>query len=314
MFRRDSRVVAYLFSLLGLATQRHYDTALGAFGRWCQQRVVPWAQLGEEERDWFLSEYLLDLKEEEGSTLQLGRYTLAAVQKTNARHRYTIGWKIITAWAKETPVVQAPPMPESLAMALAVLFVGAGMSEPRLRSSLCGAGVAVLLCFCGLMRIGEALAVTVGNVAISGCQMVLTLPTSKTGLARRVIIDNPRVVKFISYYLKMFPHDPRRRVVGINYAFFVKWFGKLLSQLHADHYNFRSHSLRRGGATALFMKGVDLRSIMVIGGWSSESSCRLYIRAGEAALISMANRADPRGALLTQALSQIGEHVFAVAL
>ena len=52
---------------------------------------------------------------------------------------------------------------------------------------------------------------------------------------------------------------------------------------------FRTHSCRRGGASAIALKGISLQDITHFGRWASESSCREYVKKGEVLLLKDAN-------------------------
>ena len=55
--------------------------------------------------------------------------------------------------------------------------------------------------------------------------------------------------------------------------------------LGLQHIPFRTHSFRRGAATALAMEGMPIADIMVLGRWASERSAKIYIQKGEVLLL-----------------------------
>ena len=57
--------------------------------------------------------------------------------------------------------------------------------------------------------------------------------------------------------------------------------------LGLEHVQFRSHSLRRGGATQLALDNWSFTDIMAAGRWASERSCRLYVMKGEVMVLSL---------------------------
>ena len=255
------------------------------------------AHLSEEEQDWLLSDFLLELREDLSMSVQDGRYAVAACQKRCPRRRYTIAWKVITAWQADKPPVQAPPMPEDLAMALSVVLAGAG----RWAESL-----VTVLCFCGLLRVGEALTLRRESLVFNDNQLVILLRYAKTGEHQRAVITNMRVISFIRELLRR--GTCPLQAARTSYSIYRRFFLLGLSALGCDKYGFRSHSLRRGGATTLFARGTHLPQIMVAGRWVSESSCRLYVRTGEAALIQIL-RSESQN-LAIGLLSRLGSQVF----
>ena len=70
--------------------------------------------------------------------------------------------------------------------------------------------------------------------------------------------------------------------------------------------------MRRGGATQLFIIGLPLSTIMMFGRWASESSCRLYIRQGEAAMIQIERGLDMRSTARVGALAALGPYIVVV--
>ena len=144
-----------------------------------------------------------------------------------------------------------------------------------------------MLCFVGLLRVGEALCLRPESFLVSEAAAVVLLPRTKRGMAERVVLENPGVLRFIRSYLKRFPKDPGCLVSGASYARVRSHLIRACTFFGYRDVLFRSHSLRRGGATALFVRGLNLHQIMIYGRWASESSCRLYIHQGEAAFINI---------------------------
>lgn len=113
------RVAAFLLQLLSRGVQERYLRAIGRFSVWCHSVSLDWNNADPEEQDWMLADYLLDVHDEDpASGLQVARDVVAAVQKLNPRRRYTVSWQVVSAWSRERPPAQAPPMPEHLAFAL----------------------------------------------------------------------------------------------------------------------------------------------------------------------------------------------------
>ena len=190
-------------------------------------------------------------------------------------------------------------MPEEIAMAFAVLLAGAR----RLAESM-----VVVCCFCGLLRVGEALALSRDSFAFGAGQLVILLRETKTRSHQRVAIENPQVALFIS---ELLTRVEGHRAVPTSYTTFRRLFLLGLEALGCEHHSFSSHSMRRGGATTLFHRGVHLSDVMMRGRWSSESSCRLYVRTGEAALIAI-DRERSASSDMVKLLAAMGPRVFVV--
>ena len=132
---------------------------------------------------------------------------------------------------------------------------------------------------------GEAISLCKEDFVFGPAQLVLLLTRTKTGQHQRVLIENPVVVEFARRLVALSSHP--YRAAPTNYSVYRRYFLRVLKALGCEHFQFRSHSLRRGGATTLFSRNIPLQTIMVVGRWQSESSCRLYVRTGEAGLISI---------------------------
>jgi hypothetical protein len=99
------------------------------------------------------------------------------------------------------------------------------------------------------------------------------------------------------------------KVCDTSYASFRFWFDAGLRVLSCHEMGFKSHSLRRGGATARVMKGYTLLQIMLEGRWSCESSCRLYLKTAEAAVLNIRRDINPSALILCRSLGASWELV-----
>ena len=300
MFGHRGRVSTFLLSLLAESTQQRYLKGFSSFCEWLAQRHIPWSQLPEEDQDWLLSEYILDCRDED-SPLQVLRDTVAACHKMFPRRRFLTANQVINGWAAQRPPQQAPPMPLELALALSVLFVGAGDSH---------VGVAILLSFCGLLRIGETLSLQRRHLVFGMGVLTLLLENTKTGQHQRVVLTNPSVIEFVLCHLSRHGIRGSDLVCQVSYSRFRTALTRGTAALGCSSVRFRSHSLRRGGATHLFHMNVPFHDLMFYGRWLSESSCRLYVKVGEAVLIQIRRSLRPLTASRVKLLASLGPRVF----
>ena len=184
-------------------------------------------------------------------------------------------------------------------MAITVVLTGHGRPAEAL---------VVLVCFCALLRVGEAINLCREDFVFGDAQLVILLRTTKTGSHQRVVIDNGVVIQYLRGLLKRV-EDPIR-AAPTTYSTFRRYFTRALQALGLSNHGFRSHSLRRGGATTLFMRNMPLSNIMIAGRWASESSCRLYVRTGEAGLIAI--RRAEAGNAGVRLLSALGTRLFEI--
>lgn len=308
MFGPSAKLQAFLLKHLGPSTQRRYATGLAAFEEWCALLQVPWRTLSEENLDYVLADYVLDGRDQ-GHPLQPYAEAVASVTKLYAhRRKFIAALKTLDCWRKERPVSQAPPMPEDIAFASVVLlYVGGNV----------GAALAVLLCFCGLLRINEALALRRNDLvsltlADGTAALALLLRKSKRGVpdTERVILTHPRVIAFLRAHFARASVAYNAPVCDVSYRELQSLLAKISLFFGYRLQPFRSHSLRRGGATALSLHGSPLSEVMMLGRWASERSCRLYISKAEVLLARQANRLSPKVAHAIATLASVGEGIF----
>jgi integrase len=257
----------------------------------------------QEEQDWVMADYILDLRDEEGS-LQLARDTTAAAQRMFPGRTFRTAFKVLAGWGRDCPPERAPPMPREWASALTILLIAASQS---------GVGLALLLAFSGLLRIGEALNLRWHDVVWGSHQVVLLLPRTKTGEFQRVVITSPYAIAFLSRYWSSVSHLPEEKVCNVSYDKVRTWITKGCAAL-GFRTAFRSHSFRRGAATTLFMAGVPLQNIMILGRWKSEVSARMYIHAGEVALIRLRDSLTAAQLARIDLFNRLGVKVFDLSL
>ena len=304
MFGPRGRVAQFLMKLLAAATLRRYEEALTSFQTWCSDHQLPFEDMSEEDQDWLLGDYILHLRDED-FPLQHARDVVSALQEQYPRRRFTTAWKVVNGWARERPPEQAPPLPQDVAMAMVILLIS--VSQP-------GCGIAVLPCFCGLLRIGEALKLRVSDLVFSPSTVVLLLADTKTGTHQRVVLTNVYVIQFLRSFITHYRLQNNDFVCGVSCSKFRVWFSRAAAVLGCRAIEFRSHSCRRGGATELFHANIPLPTIMIFGRWASESSCRLYVKSGESALVAVTRDMDPEALQRAKTLGAIGLHIFDLLL
>ena len=157
-----------------------------------------------------------------------------------------------------------------------------------------------LLCFCGLLRIGEALQLTWEDLVFpdqhrSGYFIVvmLKLPKRAAKDTEKVYLTNHILIKLVLQFRSMSTCKAQEKVFNFSYTTFSYWFQKGLGILGFGDSNFRSHSMRRGGATLLALKHATLKQICDAGRWANEKTARLYVQKGEVLLLRLkANVSD----------------------
>ena len=131
-----SRWQAFLMNLLGAGTQLRYRAATSMFDEYCKDLGVNFAVLNEEKQDYLLADAVLEFTDR-GSPVPSMRVLVAALQKLyGGRRRQRTTFAVIEGLAWE------------LLMLIVVVLVSLGRPGPA---------TALLLSFCQLLRISEAL-------------------------------------------------------------------------------------------------------------------------------------------------------------
>ena len=274
-FGPPKRAYDFLLSRLQEFTKGRYEDAIEELEEWLGPDTESFWSLGEEEQDFILSDFIMELRDREDKAPQAGSTLVAAVAKRFLnRRRYAAAHLVTAEWRKEEPPQSAPAMPEEVAFACTTLLWAAGLKAEA---------IAVLLCFCGLLRIGEALGLKSEDVVVQAAPhgaVVLLLRKTKTVAAdiERVVLSHPVLVEVIALYAKGVAAG--MRFLPTSYRSVSLALQAATAAFGFDLKYFRTHSLRRGGATALLLQGHSMIDIMHMGRWASEKSCRLYLKAG----------------------------------
>lgn len=313
----SQRLVTFLVGCLQPGTQRRYMRAQEALQQQVTLDQVRFWSWTEEQQDYYLADYILDLRDG-GAARQMALDTIAAVQKTFAgRRRYRAAYAVTDAWEKEVPAGQATPMPE------VVVFAGAVMLHAQQAHA---EACLMVLCYCALLRIGEGLSLSVADLLLphmhgQGHAVILLLRKTKRGVpdSDKIILTAPAIVDYLMKYVAFMRargellHNTDK-LCSSTYSKFNRRLQKCMSALGFQPNTFRSHSLRRGGATHLALSGWGLKDLMLAGRWATERSCRLYIMKGEVAVLKMRQRMNDHAWQRLTTLASVGSRVFTLSL
>lgn len=273
--KMSSRLQRFLLSILQTRSQQLYINAINNFKDEIARRQVSWDVFSEEERDIFLAEYVIDVKES-GGRRQACQILCAALHKIRPRDTYVISRKTLEAWKAEEPIRQAPACPAEVAYALVATSLA--IHQPALAAT-------ILLCFTGLLRCSEALALRWQDLIFTEGVVILLLGRTKRGLDQKVVLSHPNTCAWLRQYSQQFRSKSHEKVCPMSYSKLRYWLPKLCKSLQLETLALTSHSFRRGGASTLLHHGMGIADIAVQGRWASESSCREYLRRGEMFLL-----------------------------
>lgn len=271
--------------------QERYARARRMFAAWCNEVGVECAALKNEEIDVFVARFILHVKEDDDSLLtRQSCLDLMATAQRRACAKLRLSQQVLRLWHREEPPRQAEAMPASVAYALVtVLSLVLQRREAALH---------VLLAFSACLRIGESLSLRRCNVVLprsqSNEQCVLILRATKRGFDQRVVLGNSAVVATVRSFLDTTSYaDGMAQLAPCTYAQFARAFNLGVRLLQLPGSSWRSHSLRRGGATSLMELGWAFSDVKLYGRWASESSAREYIRLGQSAVARLHNSMAP---------------------
>jgi integrase len=288
-------VTGFLFALLQPATRTRYLTAYATFERLANPTHTGFFEAVEESQDFILAEFIVEWLELGGSH-QMCVDLVAMVQKMFAgRRKYRASFLVLEGWKSQHPGASAAPMLEEVCYAMVSLLVGMGRDY---------IAATILLCFVLLLRVGEALGLHGSDVVFPerhgfGACVIVLLRRTKTDApgSVKLFVWNPHVIAWLRHHVLKYNIGDDDRFCNCSYATVARWLSRCGEALGFAADQWRTHSLRRGGATALALRGLPMSEIMELGRWTSLKSARLYIQTGNVALTRMrANVSDAQWA------------------
>ena len=142
--------------------------------------------------------------------------------------------------------------------------------------------------------------------------VVLLLRHTKRGVpdSERVLLWDPGVVKFVIEYYHFVGRQPYQRFIGLSYSTVMKHLDRALVAFGFSSKAFTTHSCRRGGATAMSLKGWTYADIVLFGRWASEQSARVYIMKGAVAVMRIKQAVSDQQWNLVEKVASIGCRVW----
>jgi hypothetical protein len=272
-----------------------------------------WARLALESRDFAVAQYLVhgrgvEVSDDDHVSRTQGGYLLAHLRYREPHGSYALSWRVLGVWKSRDPPGSAWPLTPALTEALAATFCLQGEV---------GGGLACMICFAMLLRMNEALNSLWGEWYLPDAEDTLQegalyLPQAKTGAHQYVPITDPRLINELrNERLRQRRRGGGRakdRVFKIKYGRFRTLFIRGLEVMKLPPKLYRSHSLRRGGATFLLQHVRSIEYVVHVGRWASLQSARKYLKQGEALLARQLAERSLEGASIVAALrAELGE-------
>jgi integrase len=284
MMHRGEAKFFLLLAKVKDSTRKLYKKAVHEFIKWCDDNDI--SAETNDDLDWYLWEYIGEQYEQNNGA---GRAKIAQLMAglqlyvPQLRGRLPLSAQALAGWTKRHPSVRHPPLTWSLTVAIAAQLARWGRFDMA---------VGTLLAFACLLRIGELVALIVEDVLDASIDDPRVDSTKRSGVRFRSTKTGDN--KFAELHdanvrqlLRLVIAGKRRseRVFSFSASNFRVWFKKAVVALGLDT-RYVPHSLRHGAATALYMAGVPLETILVRGRWASTTSARHYVQSGESLLLA----------------------------
>ena len=264
------------------STLTKYIPAVQQFVAWCL--VNGEDPVDAAEMDDVLTDYLHHLFETGGGRAKANNTYYGLIsQRPSLRHGLPASLQCLRGFGKLLPSTSYPPVTWEIAVVIAVQL----WRHDCLRS-----GIATLLAFDCLLRIGELLALRKEDIAFPGdhrlpggySSVLVRLRKTKTGRNQSVVVRNV-ALRSLLFDLVNVTGD-RQLLFPFSPNVFRSRFKLVCRELGLDS-NYVPHSLRHGGATTLHLDGWKVEDILLRGRWESTKAARRYIQAGRAVLMSV---------------------------
>lgn len=277
------------FFLLGAkvkdSTRERYHKAAKDFYDWCTTNKLEADD--NEDLDWLFMHYMHDVYEVNGGK---GRTRIAQAMAglqlfvPQLKGHLRLSAQSLLGWRKRHPGRRHPPLTWRLTLAIAAQLARWGRYEMA---------VGTLLAFVALLRVGEMTGVQVEDFldARAADQRVdvtrqsgLVLKSTKTAQNLFAEIHNDDVMTLLRGLVQ--GKRAKDKILQFSANSYRTWFRKAVVSLGLST-RYVPHSLRHGGATALFMQGTSIETILHRGRWATTKSAHYYVQTGESMLLAM---------------------------
>ena len=265
------------------STRQRYREAVDEFISWCDDNRI--RADSNDDLDWALLEYIHnEYERRDGAGRTRLAHVMAGVQlfAPPLRGKLPMSAQALLGWKRLHPGQRHPPLTWELTVAIATQLAKWGRFDMA---------VGTLLAFASLLRIGELVGLLVEDLldAQSDDPRVdvrtksgVRLRTTKTADNLFADLYNDDVLVLLR---QLVAHKRAKdRMFDFSASSFRDWFKRAAFVLGLDE-RYVPHSLRHGGATALYMSGVPIETILHRGRWATTKSARYYVQSGKAMLL-----------------------------
>ena len=262
-------------------TKERYQLALNSFFKYLrhEQLQLPTRRDGLDE---IVSDYLEYLWAE-GEGRAAANNLMAGLQDYDPKLKGHLpgSWRLLKTWTTQEVPQRAPPLTYPILKAMV------GWSIFNHEYSF---GLSLLVAFHGLLRTGELLALQAHQVHMTSVRQpaVLSLGLTKSGkrvgAAESITLTDSDVLKWL-WEWKL--HCKEHEFLTAKPHIWRQMFSRCTQELKIQEWSFRPYSLRRGGATSLFVKTGNLDRVILAGRWTALKTARIYLNSGLAMLADL---------------------------
>ena len=218
-----------------------------------------------------------------GEGRSLASNVLAGLQDQDPKLKGCLpgSWRLMKTWTTNEIPCRAPPLTEPVLKAM----VGWAIFNQEFAF-----GLSLLVGFHALLRSGELLALQNWQIHMvsPGKPAVLNLGLTKSGkrqgAAESVTLTDKAVLEWLwKWKLQASKHQ----FLTAKPHIWRQMFARCLLELKLDQRGFRPYSLRRGGATSLFVKLGSLDRVLLQGRWTALKTAKIYLNSGLAMIAEL---------------------------
>ena len=259
-------------------TRSRYKDSLKSFFTYLKEEQLT-LPTKRDEMDPLVSDYLEYLWTQ-GEGRATASTFMAALQdhQPKLKHNLPGSWRLMKTWSTHEIPARAPPMTESVLRAMVGWSVTQGHET---------FGISLLVGFYGLLRTGELLSLQAWQIHMSApnqpavVNLGLTKSGKRQGAAESITLTEKHVLQHLWAWKR---RVPEHTFLTLKPHAWRNLFSDCLSKLKLDQWEFRPYSLRRGGATHLFVRGGSLDKVLLLGRWTALKTAKIYINSGLAML------------------------------
>ena len=210
------------------------------------------------------------------------------------RRNLQIPWDFLTTWALELPLAMRRPAPVQVVWAVFANSIISGLSVGgRVGYDWIAFAVELLCAFFGLMRPNEFLNLRSDMILFhsgssEGEKMLIKVLQPKNrramGKSQIVIITNKVCIRWMRWLLASC-RDDQVLLTGGRHKF-ARLLGDALDTLGLDRSFLVPASLRAGGATYMFVDGMEVARLRLLGRWKCVNTLEHYVQEAASTLIN----------------------------